>query len=278
MDLRVARFGEYKDPDEAVRADPAKYKKALSEAVGVWDYIVDSIFTRHNKASGEGKAEISREVVPVLTSIPDKIVQAHYIEVVADKLGIPTEAVTAEVEETAQKEKSEKEVVSVTPPKKVEKGRRQLLEERLLTLAFQSDPKILLEDEVKKLIITPLPSRILEEYVVYSRKNLSFSPSEFSENLPKELLDGFAEMALKDMEELTEDPIRLGKELSMVKRELQVMEIRRKLEETGAKIREFEEAGKSDKLLKAQEKFSKLSKTLSELEEEGRGGIILQEG
>lgn len=278
MDLRVARFGEYKDPDEAVRADPAKYKKDLAEAVGVWDYIVDSVFARHNKASGEGKGEISREIVPILTSIPDKIVQAHYIEVVAGKLEIPTEAVTAEVEEVAQKEKSEKEVVSVAPPKKVEKGRRQLLEERLLTLAFQSDPKILLDEEARKLIITPLTSRIVEEYMTYSRKNLSFSPSEFSENLPKELLEGFAEMALKDMEELTEDPVRLQKEVSMVKKELRVMEIRRKLEETGAKIREFEEAGKSDKLLKAQEKFSKLSKTLSELEEEGRGGIILQEG
>ena len=277
MDLKVARFGQYKDPDEAARANPLEFKKALSNAVGVWDYLVDLIFSRYDSKSGEGKAAISREIVPVLTSIPDKIVQAHYVEVVAGKLGVPAEAVSTQVEETAQKTEKERQSIEVIPPQKIEKGRRQLLEERLLTLAFQSDPKILLEEEVAALIITPLTKRILEEYQKFARANLKFSPSEFVEGLPKELLEGFAEMALRDLEELTEEAKALAKELNLVKRELRILELRRKIEIAGAKIRKFEESEEKSKLKKAQEKFGELTNALSELEEEAQGGIILQE-
>lgn len=277
LDVRVARFGEYKDPDEAARGNPEAYKKFLETSVNVWDFIVDSVFSRHDATSGEGKAEISREIVPILAGIPDKIVQAHYLEIVAKKLGVPREAVSAEVEEATEKEEKDKEAKEVVTPKKVEKGRRQLLEERLLTLAFQSDPKILLEKEVAILIITPLTKRLVEEYQAFTKTHISFSPSEFAEGLPKELLEGFAEVALKDTEGLTENPEAFAKELALVKKELKILEIRRKLEETGFKIRQFEEEGEAKKLVKAQEEHSKLSKLLSELEEEGGRGIILQE-
>ena len=277
MDLKVARFGKYKDPDEAARANPLEFKKSLSGAAGVWDYLVDSIFSRYDSKSGEGKASISREIVPVLTSIPDKIVQAHYVEVVAGKFGVPAEAVSEQVEEISEKVEKERQNIEVISPQKIEKGRRQLLEERLLTLAFQSDPKILLEEDVAGLIITPLTKRILEEYQKFARANLKFSPSEFAEVLPKELLEGFAEMALKDLEELTEDAKILEKELNLVKRELKILELRRKIEIAGAKIRKFEESGEKSKLKKAQEKFGELTNALSELEEEAQGGIILQE-
>ena len=239
--------------------------------------MVDSIFGRFDSKSGEGKASISREITPVLGSIPDKIVQAHYIEVVAKRLGVPLEAVSGEVEGVTEKEEKEKKGLEVVAPEKVEKGRRQLLEERLLTLAFQSDPKILLDKVVASLVITPLTKRILEEYQKFSEKNLKFSPSEFAEVLPKELLEGFAEMALTDIEDLTDEPQNIAKELGLVKRELKILELRRKIEIEGAKIREFEGKGEKEKLKKAQEKFGVLTNTLSELEEESQGGIILQE-
>ncbi|MFZ5932743.1 MAG: DNA primase [Patescibacteria group bacterium] len=277
MDIKVARFGEFKDPDEAARANPENYKRFLASAVNVWDFIVDSIFSRHDAGSGEGKAAISREIVPVLAGIPDKIVQAHYLGIVAKRLSVSQEAVSQEVEALTLKEEKEKKAATVVTPQKAEKPRRQLLEERLLTLAFQSDPKILLDKETASLVVTPLTKRLVEEYQGFAKTHISFSPSEFSEDLPKELLEGFAEMALSDTEGLTEDAELLAKELALVKKELKILEVRRKLEETGVKIREFEEGGEKEKLVKAQEEFGRLSRLLSELEEEGRGGIILPE-
>jgi len=275
LEIGVAGMGEFKDPDEAARKNPGQYRRFLESAVGVWDFIVASVFSRGDAKSGEGKAKISREIVPILASIPDKIVQAHYIEVVAGKLGVPASAVSEEVQEV--KEKKEEEKLEEIGPQKEEKARKQLLEERLLTLAFQSDPKVLLEPKISRLISTPLAKRMVEEYEKFSSQGKAFSPSDFAEGLPKEMVEGFAEMVLKDTEGLTEDKEALGKELDLVVRELKILAVRHKLEELGAKIRQFEDAEQSDKLREAQKKFGELSLKLSQLEERG-GGIILQEG
>jgi len=276
LEISVARFGEYKDPDDAIRADPKYFEKCINEAVGVWDFLIDSIFSKYNVDSGEGKQKISGEIVPILASIPDKIVQAHYIEIVSHKLSVPSEAVYGEISETKNEETKEVEKI-VSLPKKEEKTRRQLVEERLLSLAFQGNPEILLNKRVLSLIQTPLPKRILEEYEVFFQKEKKFSSTKFTEKLPKELLDGYADMILKDLEGITEDPALLEKEMGLVLKELSIISIRHKLEELGVKIRELEEKKEFDKLVKFQEKFRELAGKLSKYEEDPSRGIILQE-
>ncbi len=136
MEIKVALMGKYKDPDEAARKDLEGYKQALIKSIGVWDFMVESVFTRFDAKSGSGKAKISKEIIPILASIPDKIVQAHYIEVVADKLKVPDTAVIEQIESFQEKEKIPE--VAIAAKEEKEKDRRTLLEERFLTLAFQS--------------------------------------------------------------------------------------------------------------------------------------------
>lgn len=278
LEIKVAKMGEFKDPDEAARANPTFLKETVDGAVGVWDFVIDSIFAKGDVGSGEGKASLSRELTPVLASIPDKIVQAHYLALVAGRLNVPEEAVKAEVDaQINEKEKAEPKVATaqaseVSPEKK---NRRQRLEERLLTLAFQSDPKILLTAKNEKLIVTPLAKRILEEYKKFSAKN-DFSPSLFAAQLPGELVQGFAELALMDTEGLTEDPTLLEKEFNLVAHDLEVAEIRHKLEELGAKIRELEGSKDSGKFKKTQEQFGLLSQKLSKLQRDEPSIILVE--
>jgi DNA primase len=276
LEVKVARLGKFKDPDDAARTSPGEYRKILEQAVGVWDYIIASIFSKADAKTGQGKARISKEIIPVLTSIPDKIVQAHYVEVVARRLGVPTEAVSSQISQMKEETPREK-LKDVIEVKKIEKNRRQLLEERLLTLTFQSEPEILLEDKFDRLISTPLPRRIFEEYKSFAAKGKTFSPSGFAEGLPKELMDGFAEMVLRDIGELVVNPDVLQREQKLVIRELEIAELRRKLEVLGVRIRQYEEDRKLAKLKSTQKKFGELSLQLSKLEEESERGIIFQE-
>jgi len=276
MEISVARFGKYKDPDEVVRADPKYFEKCIKEAIGVWDFLIDSVFEKNDIKSGEGKRKISNEIVPILISIPDKIVQAHYIEIVSRKLNVPTEAVYEQIEDKKETEKKDEEKI-VTFAKKQDKTRRQLIEERLLSLAFQGEPKVLLNEKILSLVQTPLPKRILEVYVEYIQKEKTFSSSKFTEKLPKELLEGYADMVLKDLEGITEDPLLLEKEMGLVLKELEIISIRHKLEKLGVKIRELEENKEFDKLTKFQEQFRELAGKLSKYEENSSRGIILQE-
>jgi len=280
LDITVARMGKFKDPDDAAKAEPEYYKKALTDAVGVWDFILDSIFAKADTSTGEGKSKVSSEVVPVLASIPDKIVQAHYCDLVARRLGVPPEAVSEEIaryEKDKQVDDKTKQIIVPENIKSISKSRRQLLEERLLTLAFRSDPSVLLQEDIYKLVEIPLTKRILAEYKGYSAQNKNFSLSGFAQSIPKELVDGYSEMTLKDLEGLEENKEELKKELDQVIKELKILSTRHHLEELGAKIRKMEEIADDEGLKSAQSKFSELSKTLSRFEEEDGEGIILSE-
>lgn len=276
MEISVARFKKFKDPDEAVRKDPDFFSESIKNALGVWDFLTDSVFEKYDISSGSGKSKVSSEIVPILSLIPDKIVQAHYIEEVSRKLNVPSEAVYSQVEEALEMQKEEgKKVVQID--KKAEKTRRQLIEERLLTLAFQSEPEFLIKKDVLNLIQTPLTKRLVDEYKKYFEKEKKFSASLFTQKLPKELLEGYADMALKDLEGLVDDPIALEREMEAVLKQLEVIDIRHKLEKLGVTIRELEEKKDFAKLTKFQEKFRELAQKLSKYEENSSRGIILQE-
>jgi DNA primase len=273
LEIKVARLDGFKDPDEMARKNPGGLKKAFEEAIGVWDYLIDSVFSRYDKASGEGKAKISREIVPVLESIPDKIVQAHYVEVVARKLDVPTSAVFDQISKVGSKQKRGDSAADIKKPAE-KKSRLELLEERFLTLAFQTDPKVLLKNNLDDIISTHLAKRLIEEYKAFVKSNV-FDPAKFSESLPKELFKGFSEMLLTDIQDLLDDPDKLKKELGIIRREIKIIRTKEALTKLAQKIKKLEGVKKKDQLEKTKKKFSELSKILVELEENQDEGIIL---
>lgn len=277
LEIKVARMGNFKDPDEAARKSPDEYKNALIKSVSVWDFLIDMVFDKYDASSGEGKAKVSREIIPILKSIEDSIVLEHYTNLVAKRLGVSVDSVAEQMGREKETFLEGKAAGIESLPPKEEKGRRQLLEERLLTLAFQSNPEILLEKDIAQLLTTPLAKRTVEEYVKFVKTGNSFSPSSFSHFLSPELFSGFGEMVLKDMEGLVEDEDAIRREIGLVKHELEILDTRYKLEKVSSKIHQFEEEKEPDKLKEAQVEFGKLSGRLAKLEEEYEGVIILKE-
>ncbi len=265
LEVRVCELKKYKDPDEAARADPKYLKETISKAVNVWDFIIDSVFGKFGAQGGNGKAKISREIVPILAGIDDHIVQAHYAKVVADKLDVPIAAVTQAVEEFLKKTpaKTKSESKKETPTK----DRRTLLEERLLAIIFQSDPTKLKTLKTGSLITTPLAKRILESYAQYCQNHKKFDAVSFTKNLPSELVNGFSEIMLIDIRNIIEDPDLLKKELGVVVRELTILTLKEKLVILGATIKSVEANGQAEELEKVKKAFAKYSQELSSLEE-----------
>lgn len=273
MEVRVARLEKYKDPDEAARKDVGYYKRKLKNAVNVWDFIIDSIFSKHDEKKGEGKSKISKEVAPVLASIEDKIVQSHYIKVAAGKLDVPVEAVASQV--SAARQDQERPKVALEEEEKKEKGRRERLEERLLTLAFQSEPQDILKKDIKTLIKTPLAKRVLEEFFNYKKENKKFDAAKFKKGLPKELQEGFSEMMLAE-EELVDTPRELKKELSQIRHSLKKIGLEEQRDEKTKKLKEYEEKGDDERVEKIQKELVEINKKYAELEREAEAGIIME--
>ena len=265
LEVKVAQLKGYKDPDDAARENPEALKEALIKAVGIWDFLIDSVFARFDKKSGEGKAKISREVVPILNLISDKIVQAYYVGEVAKRLEVSEEAVEEQVERKQEGQKVEEGPAFTEAPEG--KGRRELLEERLLSLGFRYDEALLQDKKLADLIKTPLALRIWEEYLAFRLKHKKFEISRFAKVVPEELFEGFAEMVLTEDFEL-DNPAEAPKEAGIVRRELEILAIKEKLIELEKEIK---------KSGKGADKFNQLTEALHNLEETGSQGIILEE-
>lgn len=274
LEVKVARLKDFKDPDDAARKNPEGYKKSLIEAVGIWDFLMTGVFERFDSKSGEGKAKISREIVPVLSLISDKIVQDHYVNLVAKRLEVSSEAVLEQISKQGKKENDKDK-----PPFAQASGgkeRRELLEERILSLGFRYNPEILLKKSVSDLVKTPLSKRILDEYLTHSSKKGKFNVSEFGMALPKELFDGFAWMVLSNESEIG-SPDEVPIEIGAVLHELRVLSLKEKFVKLSGEIRQLEERGEKEKLARLEEEFKNLTEKLHSLEEKAEQGIILDE-
>lgn len=247
FEVKVADLGKYKDPDEISRNEPEAYVKAIDEAINIWDFLINQIFNKYDSGTGEGKASISKEIIPVLLEIKDKIVQSFYIEKVARKLSVPVEAVTNELNKTNTTNFSKSDE---TKFRNVEKSRRRLLEEKLIINSMYIDPKNLFNDETYKLFSFPILTKILEELKKYLDENKKFDLHQFESYLPEELKQTFSEILLENS-----DP----DDISVIIKELTVLDLKHQLEVLGEKIKKSED---NDNLLK---EFAVLSKKLSTL-------------
>lgn len=265
LNVKVTTLGKYKDPDDFARSDPEGYKKVLDKTQGVWDYIIDSVVSKVDLDKGEEKAKVSRELSPILASIEDRIVQAHYVGLVARRLKVPAEAVAQEVDRVKSKQASSASTISALQKPK-EKGRAELLEERLASLIFQSDPKVFLKKKYFDLIATPLLKRIVVTLKLYlkQRGKKKFSDQNFYKVLPGELRVGFSELVMQDVN-LDQGKVDIQKEIKLVEQELLILKTKKRLDELAGQISEYEKSKKKKKLEIAKKEFANLTETFTRL-------------
>jgi len=267
LEIKVCSLKDFKDPDDMARSNPKLYKRSLEEAEGVWDFYINSAFSKYNAKTGGGKAKISRELMPTLSSIPDMIVQSHYIKLVSEKLDVSEVVILEEMNKIKPKpEKAPEE----TFKENKEISREELLEERLLAIAFKLNPRKILNAKTRTSIHSHLFKRILDEFVEFNKKNKKkeeFEVKEFSKILPKELFEGFSKIILKDYELDQDNFESLEKELEYIKNELEALRLKKKMRDISKKISKLEKEKDKDKFKKAKEEFQKIAEKLSQLEE-----------
>jgi len=273
MAIKVVFIKGGKDPDEVAQKDPKSWRKLVKQAVPIYDYFLDLAFSRFDARTAEGKRKISLELTPILAKVSNKVVQAHYIRHLADRLRVEEEAVAAEVAKFITKE-SVKAPLERKDYERVEKmSRREILEEHLLALTFQSDNwQLLRKREIQKLIKTPRFQRIVEALGKYFKRYKTLDSQRFAKMLPAELKEVFDKLYLLEIADLIEDEEKFKKELLKTKQALKKLSLREALREAGNQISELEKEEKptkaeKDKLKKLHEQFRDLSVKLSELEE-----------
>jgi len=177
-----------KDPDEALRKNPATFKTALRKAQSVYDFLVEKSLKK-GKETAEEKRSIVTELLPIFAQIENEVVKEHYIRVLADKINTSFESLLKEIEKIKTlKEKSEINLIT-----KNKRNRREILEEFYLSVFLQNEnPKEFLEKEKdfleKYKFDNDAINRIFKYAKEYLDKKLKLDIKKFSEKIPTELL------------------------------------------------------------------------------------------
>ena len=263
FNVKIVRLLKGKDPADIVKEDPALFEKALLQASSIIDYYFETAFSQFDKTTAEGKKKAGALLLHIISKLPNKIEQTHWIQRLAVELGVKEEAVFEELSKV-KKEPGERQESSLAQEAALPvsrqgggKGRRGLIEERILILLFR-DPenlKKLKEEDIRQM------STATQEIVIGLKKaeNLDFSSLE--KIFPETNLKAVKHIAL--LADLEEDEEGLEDEFYLCLKSLAVFSLKERLEEIIQKVKKAEGAKEGAKLDLLLQEFHEITKELS---------------
>jgi DNA primase len=91
-ELRIVTLPEGRDPDEVVAADPAAWPALLAGAQPVVDYVLDILCAGRDLEDAKNKADIARQVLPLIEDVADRVEREAYRQKLARRLKIDERA------------------------------------------------------------------------------------------------------------------------------------------------------------------------------------------
>ena len=181
-----------KDPDEAIKKNPAEFKKKVKEAIGVYDFLIDKFTKESSKDTALGKKKITDNLLPLISNISNEIIKEHYLKNLSKIIDVSLESLAKEVDKLSKVSGEDKIII----PKKDKRTRRELLEEYLLALVIQSQNlSLALEAADKNLggykFEVPSYQKVIEFIKTKAGKQGNVEAKKILEMLPKELKQAF---------------------------------------------------------------------------------------
>jgi DNA primase len=243
FDIKIIRLPEGKDAADVISTNPKEWEKATSSPKSILDFYFESAFSGRDPKTPEGKKEISKILLPVLKRIPNQIEKSFWIQRLAKDLGAREEDLREELKKVKLEENlyglEPEEIISLPP-----KSRKELLEERLLTLILKTGNKNLNLIEKNKLTYF---SPKTQEILIKLAENQKIDSDYFNYLALKAEIEEFEE---KDIEP----------EIQYCLKELSSLEIKNKLDQISLEIKKAESEKDFKKTEELTQKFNQLIK------------------
>lgn len=262
FEVLVAPFGFAKDPDVAARTDPVRFKKAVKEAISVYDFLISHLQGKYPATDPFAKKNIGTEIIPIIDRIINPIVRTYYMKKMSSILDITETEIREMAAKMKRKFAPRFERKSLSP---VSSGtdRGELIQKYLLSVTFQhSNPHLLFEKLVSTIDITffsiPSYQKIIKAFIEYKKKHgEKFEANTFLKELPFELQAVFDEVYL-----YASGDVDLEKEnVDKLMHELQRMGLKRLIGKLTSEGEDLDEKKKL-KLQKAFEELNEVEKTI----------------
>ncbi len=238
LTVRVVELPSGKDPAECIEKEAYLFKKAVKEAVPVYDFVINAAFKKYNKKDILGKRKIGNETVPFLAKITNPIIQSHYIKKVAAELEVSEESIQLAIQQFQKKQT----VPKTTSDSKKVSSRSELLEEYLLSLILQSPTPSESFLEAIKIVslddFSLFPVRqIMEQLTNYFKKRKKLEIKKFSLALNPELLPTFDRALMLELEKILSQKSLFSRELIRTSKEIKKNSLRRRIEDISTKLK-----------------------------------------
>jgi len=267
LDLRVVAIPNGKDPDEAVREDPAAFKKAVKNATPIYDYFLSSAIKRFDPTTAFGKKKISEELLPHLAAIDNPVVQSHYMKKVGAALDV-TEDVIADGIRRLKKAPSYQleEKASSESAKEKSTTRSEKIELYMLALLLQTKTLEYLEDLKEHMPISDLTHpgvrKIMQDLDEFVKTHTPFLLRDFADSLPGELIPILDEAFLWDISGVSGDDELVAREWMKTLFELQKQVFRDKLRKLTEELVKNQQTDKREDIEVAIDETTKALRTL----------------
>jgi len=269
FNIKVITMPAGSDPADILAKEPKDWEKLIVSAKSILDFYFENAFSRSDPKTPEGKKEISKILLPVIKRIPNKIEQSFWIQKLAKEL----EVKEGDIVEELKKIKLEEDIYGLEPEEIVnlpQKSRKELLEERLLTLILKAPQSINLisgtdffSSAAKEILINLEKGKSLNFKDYNPPTTLQPKPTHPKEET--EIEDYFNYLSLKaEVEEIEEKEIE--PEVRLCLREIQSLEIKQKLDQISQEIKTAELSKDLEKIEKLTQEFNQFSKSLRDLE------------
>jgi DNA primase len=229
--LKVVILPKDKDPADIFYAGKKEFEKALKGTVSIMEFYLKSFLSEYDKNTLEGKKEIARRFLEEIKKIPNEIEKDFWIETLSREIEVSKESLSKEMERIKKEDNffgQEKEEVIL----RVEKSKKEILEERLLTLLLKLPQNLVLIDNEKIEYFSPQMKEILEKL----KEDLRFDPKTLSEKA-KEI---FFEASLKSEIDENLEKEEITKETNFCLREISKDFVREKLTKISELVKEAE--------------------------------------
>ncbi len=152
-EIRVVTTGSGKDPDEYIKENGAEaYKQCINNAPLLIDYQLGNILKNAKKEiSAQEKSALTKELVPILSQVNNRIIFDEYVKQISLKLGIDKNTLTQQI--NVLKTGKVRAAEGKTPIVTISSNKIKIYQKNLLSLYFISGEKLpfsWLNEKIKK--------------------------------------------------------------------------------------------------------------------------------
>ncbi len=249
FERRVAWIPSGKDPADAVLENPEHWRAAVAEAKPVIQFYFDKAFGAFSSSTVNGKKSISQMLLPWVAELGNKIEQAHWVSELSRRLGLAEESIWDELKKKTTQPMQHK---TATQEKTRKRTRREILEDRLLSLLSLDKNGITYKGAP---FLYPFTSGLHQELFAALSMNLDLSPEMEKQ---AELFRFKGEVLVT----LIKDPVA---EMILCKKELEKEYVKEELLQLGQEIGKKEIQGDATLVASLLQNFQTLSQRLKEL-------------